>query len=276
MGLWHTHSLLMRVDPIQSAQAFWDSVAPDYDQVFPNKIIGRAQRQAVWHEIDQLFHPGQRVLELNCGTGIDAVHLALNGVRVLACDLSTGMIEAARRRLASTALAELVEFRVLPTENLASLAGPFDGAFSNFSGLNCVQDLSAAARELARLLHPGAHVLICVVNRLVPWELLWHFAHGEPRRAVRRFRSTSVSQDGQVPVYNHSVAAMRRVFAPDFQLRGRRAIGVLMPSPQFERWAGRFPRVFAQLAHADLRVGGWPILRGLGDCVLLHFERVRP
>ena len=68
-----------------------------------------------------------------------------------------------RRRLDITGLHELVDFRVLDTAKLDSLVvdAPFDGAFSNFSGLNCVQDLSQVAGNLARLVKPGARIF-CV------------------------------------------------------------------------------------------------------------------
>ena len=50
---------------------------------------------AVWRELLRTFHPGQRVLEINCGTGIDAVSLGERGIRVLACDIAPRMIELA-------------------------------------------------------------------------------------------------------------------------------------------------------------------------------------
>jgi len=254
---------------------YWDDAAGRYDQVFPNKIVGQAQREAVWRELEKVFRPGQHILEINCGTGIDAVHLAESGVRVRACDISPQMIELARRRLASSEARAVADFRVLATEELAALRdGPrFDGAFSNFSGLNCVQDLSGVALNLASLLKGGARLLICVIGRWVPWEFVWHFAHSEFRKPFERFQRVSVSRDGRVKTYHHSVAAIERAFHPHFRLRRLRGIGVVMPPGQFERWAARFPDLFKRLAQTDRLLGGWPILRRMGDCTLLEFER---
>src|ERR1700735_171352 len=157
----------MNIPVARANQAYWDLTAENYDSIFSDTVIGRVQRDAVWRELDKHFQAGMRILELNCGTGVDAVHLAGRGVHVVACDLSSRMIAAARRRLGATGLEALVDFRVLATEELESLAGdaPFDGAFSNFSGLNCVPDISPAARNLARLLQPGAKILLCMVGR---------------------------------------------------------------------------------------------------------------
>ncbi|HET7841684.1 MAG TPA: methyltransferase domain-containing protein, partial [Terriglobia bacterium] len=82
--------------------AAFDALAESYDDAFTNTLIGRAQRACVWGEIDRHFKPAQTILEINCGTGVDALHLAERGVRVVACDASPGMIAAARRRLAET------------------------------------------------------------------------------------------------------------------------------------------------------------------------------
>jgi ubiquinone/menaquinone biosynthesis C-methylase UbiE len=62
-------------DSIRSAQAYWDTAANAYEDDFSGTLIGQTLRHAVWRDLDHLFRPGQRVLELNCGTGIDAVHL---------------------------------------------------------------------------------------------------------------------------------------------------------------------------------------------------------
>jgi len=266
----------MPADAFQLAQEYWDLAADRYDDVFPNKITGQAQRFAVWQEFARIFHSGDHVLELNCGTGIDAVHLAERGIRVTACDISPRMILAARRRAALSNAGHLVDFQTLPTQQIAELGdrGYFDGAFSNFSGLNCVGDLSTPARDLGRLLKVGSHLLVCVIGRWVPIEIAWYFAHGQISRPLRRFRSSQFSRDGRVTVHYHSGAALKRIFAPEFKLRARRGISVVMPTQQFENWAAGSPQAFQRLARWDRQIGGLPILRNFGDCSLFDFERV--
>jgi SAM-dependent methyltransferase len=237
------------------------------------------QRDAVWRELDKNFQPGMRILELNCGTGVDAVHLAARGVHVVACDLSSKMIDAGRRRLGPTGLDALVDFRVLATEEMDSLVGaaPFDGAFSNFSGLNCVQDISQAARNLARLLKPGAKILLCMVGRFSLWEVAWHLAEGRPALALRSFRrkpTTHISAQGAVLVHYPSVSDMRRMFAPEFRLRRWKGIGVAVPPSCLEPLARRVPGVVGSLAKIDRYISRAPIFRSMGDCVLLQFERL--
>jgi SAM-dependent methyltransferase len=185
------------------------------------------------------------------------------------------MIELARQNV-TAALVGRVDFRVLPTENLADLTSeaPFDGAFSNFSGLNCVEDLPAVARNLARLLKPGAPLLICIVGHFVPWEIAWFLAHGKPVRAFARVRDNGrLLESGGVKIQRPSVQQMARLFAPHFELQSRRGVGIAVPPSYMEHWARRFPKVTRTLARADHWIDRLPLFRNLGDCVLLEFVR---
>jgi ubiquinone/menaquinone biosynthesis C-methylase UbiE len=269
----------MNIPVARANQDYWDLTAENYDSIFSETVIGRVQRDAVWRELDKHFQAGMRILELNCGTGVDAVHLAGRGVHVVACDLSSRMIDAARKRLGATGLGALVDFRMLATEEIGSLVGeaPFDGAFSNFSGLNCVQDISQAARDIARLLKPGAKTLLCMVGRFSLWEMAWHLAKGRPAVALRSFKrkpTTHISAQHAVLVHYPSVSHMRRMFAPEFRLRGWMGVGVAVPPSCLEPVARRVPGVVGSLAKLDRYLNRAPVFRGMADCVLLQFERL--
>lgn len=154
-----------------TAHFAFDALAADYDRQFTHSRIGTLMRQAVWRRLDLRFHPGQRVLELNCGTGEDAVHLGQRGVCVLATDRSPAMVERTRRKVAQAGLSTTVQVQQLALENLQALdAPPFDGALSNFGGLNCVADLAGVGRALGARLRAGALAFLCVMGPLVPWE----------------------------------------------------------------------------------------------------------
>lgn len=257
----------------------FDAVAATYDETFTHSLIGGAQRRATWRELDQAFRPGQRVLELNCGTGIDAVHLADRGVEVVACDVSPRMIEVARQRQRRTAPRARIDFRVLATEEIAELQNEsnFDGAFSNFAGLNCVENLPLVASDLARLLKPAAPAVLCFAGRYVAWEMLWYIMRGDARKAFRRLQTGSVTariaEGVSVEVHYPSVREIGRIFAPEFRLRHWQGVGVAVPPSYVEPRARRFPKLMGVLETADRVVGRFPLLRGLADHVLLTFER---
>jgi ubiquinone/menaquinone biosynthesis C-methylase UbiE len=262
--------------PATQAGLAFDTLAEDYDAHFTRSSIGRAQRDAVWRKAIEVFCNQRSILELNCGTGEDALFLAGRGHRVVALDASRAMIDRASTRKETEAPTASVEFRLLPTEYLDTLPQThFDGVFSNFSGLNCVDDLSEVAMQLARRTSPGAQALICFSTRFCLWESTWYLLCGKPRKAVRRWsgHSTAVLNGVSVNVHYPTVREITRAFAPHFSLSSTTGIGIYVPPSYLESWMQRSPRLLAALAALDRIVCHLPLLRTLGDHLLLHFER---
>ena len=261
--------------------AAFDRIAGSYDEVFTDSAIGRAQRGIVWNEMDRVFLPGQRILEINCGTGVDALHLAGRGVEVDACDASPGMIAQAERRAESSSVRDRVRFRRLPTEEIGSLAceGPYDGVLSNFSGLNCVSNLDLVSRSLAGLVKPGGRAVFCVFGSFCLWEVVWYLAAGDARKAFRRFRRQAVraglTTDTSVTVNYRSVRSLKRTFAPHFLLERWRGVGVGLPPSYVAPAAAGFPQLVEWAVSIDRTLGHLPALRAIADHALLTFRRNR-
>jgi SAM-dependent methyltransferase len=260
----------------QALLAF-DSIAPKYDDLFTRSMIGRAQRGAVWEALIDTFESGAHILELNCGTGEDALFLAQHDISVVACDGSGGMIQAARQRMQAEDPEAAVEFRLLATEHLARL-GPsalFDGALSNFSGLNCVSDLSRVAQDLAFLVTARAPLLICLSTRFCLAEMLWFLIHGDFRKAFRRTSGVATARVGEFAVKVHypTLRQVRESFSPWFRLRSCTGIGIAVPPSYLEATIRKYPRLFHLLRWIDKRIARLPLARTMGDHMLLHFER---
>jgi SAM-dependent methyltransferase len=257
----------------------FDSIAARYDDTFTHSKIGQAQRASIWRELDRAFSPGRRVLEIGCGTGYDACHLAKRGVAVVACDSSPEMIAVTTRRIQAERLQRLVEPKLLCAEEIASLQGhsSFDGAFSNFGALNCVPDIGRVAHDLALLLKPGASALLCWMGSYCAWEMMWYLGHGEGRKAFRRLKRDGVSArltDGaSVHVHYPSVSELASAFAPSFRVKSIKGIGISVPPSYVEPWARRHPRLLDFFEHADSLLGRLPGLRSLGDHVLVRLQR---
>jgi ubiquinone/menaquinone biosynthesis C-methylase UbiE len=256
----------------------FDTIAANYDDLFTRSMIGRAQRAAVWHELLDAFAPGAHILELNCGTGEDALFLARHDISVVACDGSEGMIRTARKRMQEEEPDAPIQFELLTTEHLARLqpSSLFDGALSNFSGLNCVSNLNQAARDLASLVTPRAPVLICLSTRFCLAETLWFLFHGDFREAFRRTPGVAHAKvnEFRVKVYYPTLREVRQSFSPWFRLRSCTGIGVAVPPSYVEPAMRKFPRLLRLLRSIDRRISHLPLLRILGDHMLLHFERV--
>ncbi|HLK65985.1 MAG TPA: methyltransferase domain-containing protein [Bryobacteraceae bacterium] len=242
------------------ATSAFDGVASQYDRQWTDAPIGLAQRELVWRFVDPLFHTGDRILDVGCGTGADAAHLSRRGAIVHATDPSPAMIEIARERGGFTTA-------VLPAEQIASVGGIFDGAISNFGALNCLDDLASFARALATRVRPGGYVAICTIGKFCLWEFLYYTTHGKFAKGLRRLRGTAPSSLG-VTVRYPSIVALREAFE-DFQLVRWTGIGLFVP-PSYVRMRGGIVRWCSFLDRALARL---PLLRALADHRLLILVR---
>ena len=228
----------------------FDRIARRYDALWTNTAIGRAQRNLVWREIGRLFHPGERILDIGCGTGEDAAHFTARGIHVYATDASPAMVRVARERG--------VTATVCNAEELGRIGRSFDGAISNFGALNCVGNLPAVAVSLAQLVRPGGSVAICLLGRLCAWETLYYAARFEWSKALRRWRGARYHD---MLIHYPTAAEIRAAFAPDFELRRWTGIGLLVP-PSYVKLPAAVVRV---LAGCDRTLARLPLLRALAD-----------
>jgi SAM-dependent methyltransferase len=261
--------------PAPSPPAAFDALAASYDDTFTGSTLGGLLRGRVWRHLDRAFEPGDRVLDIGCGTAEDAVHLAGRGVRVIATDASAEMTEVALAKVAGAGLDHRVEVRNVAAERLGDAFAdtpPFDGVLSNFGVLNCVETLRSVADQVSACTRPGAPVFLCVMGPVVPWEWGWHLARGRPGTAFRRLRPGGAVWRGMRVRYP-SIGATSRAFQEGFRRASVRAIGVLLPPTYSEGWARRHPRLLARLAELEERIEAAPPFPWLADHYLLELVR---
>lgn len=268
--------LTARQTRLNDTQAAFDSVAADYDGPRGNNTAIQDMRAEMWRWLAASFAPGSRLIDLGCGTGLDAVHLAAQGHRVTATDWSERMIQRTRDRAREAGLD--IDCRALGAHELERLEGDgaFDGAYSNLGPLNCVPDLGAVAAQCARLIKPGGRLVFTVIGRWCPWEIA-HYARQRRWARVRvRFARgiVPVGMNGRtIWTRYYTPAEFYAAFAPAFELEVQRGLCVFVPPPYLTWLNERHPRWHERLWALDRRVAGWPGLNRLGDHFLLVLKR---
>jgi ubiquinone/menaquinone biosynthesis C-methylase UbiE len=261
----------------ETREAF-DSVAADYDGERGNNALIQDMRREMWRWLDSTFAPGSRLLDLGCGTGLDAVRMAQRGHCVTATDWSPAMVRRTQERAEREQLNARVRAVNVGTHELARLEDDvsFDGAYSDLGALNCVPDLAAVSRECARLLKPGGALVFSVIGRACPWEI-WHYLlRGRWARVMVRYSS------GLVPVSLNQHIVWTRYYGPrefyrqfqaHFRLMHYRGLCVFAPPPYLTWVREQHPRWYQYLWRMDRRTAGWPLLRALGDHFLMVMRR---
>jgi SAM-dependent methyltransferase len=254
---------------VTAATQPFDAVAVGYDAAFTDRALGQLLRAAVQERLAVAFPPGSRVLELGCGTGEDAVRLARRGVHVTATDSSAEMLAAAEEKAAAAEVP--VAFARL---DLAAprIEGSFDGAFSNFGALNCVEDRGPLAEALAGCIERRGRVVLVVMGPVCAWEIGWHLLQGRPRPAFRRLRAGSSAHVGggaRARVWYPSARRLRSELEPWFRHRRTTGLGLLLPPTYLADLVDRRPSLFGRLRRVERRLP----LAWLADHYMAEFER---
>lgn len=232
-------------------------------------------RSVLWQRYTQLFKPGQTVLDVGCGTGIDALFMAGHGIRVVGIDASPAMIAQANAKLQDAALRELVELSVTDASALESLPQTgFDGIVSAFASLSTLADLDRFGVQSARLLRPGGVLVLHLLNRTSLWEWIGLVRAGrwrEARELDRNLERNFIIGGRSVRHYlHHAREAYARFFASRFRLRRAYGLGILRP-PHTVR---RIPRpVVIALDRMERPVRTWRPFVNWGRFFVLELER---
>jgi SAM-dependent methyltransferase len=263
---------------LRATQEAFDSVAADYDGPRGNNDLIQDMRAEMWRWLGRTFMPGARLIDLGCGTGLDAAHLAETGYEVTATDWSPQMVQRTVDRAAARGVVSRLRAINLGAHELERLdeTGAYDGAYSNLGPLNCVPDLGSVSRETARLLKPGGRLVFTVIGRYCPWEIIHYLRHGRWARAKVRFAR------GVVPVGMNSHTIWTRYYTPrqfygafrqHFSLEHFQGLCVFAPPPYLTWLRDKHPGVHELLWRIDRQVSHWPLIRTMGDHFLIVLRK---
>src|SRR5688572_22073314 len=122
----------------QHAASAFNKQSTVFDAIYSNNTIIEYKRRRVREHVLSLLSPNSAILELNAGTGEDAIFFAQQGHSVHATDISEGMQVQLQKKLRASRLRSVSQELCSFTElDQLTQRGPYDLIFSNFAGLNC-------------------------------------------------------------------------------------------------------------------------------------------
>jgi ubiquinone/menaquinone biosynthesis C-methylase UbiE len=261
----------------RSAIAF-SRQAPFFDRLYsPNAII-EYKRKRVRDHLNKYLLANSNILELNSGTGEDAIYLAKQGHTVHATDISKGMQKMLEGKVSVNHLQHKISNEVCSfTElNLLQKKGPYDAVFSNFAGLNCTSKLEEVLDRLTPLLKPGGILTVVLLPKFCLWEALLLFK-GKFKTATRRF----FSKDGRVAKVE-GVAFKCWYYNPSFITqhlkRGYKTVAVeglctFVPPSYIEHFAEKHSATYRFLQRLENKFKArWP-WKYMGDYYILTLRK---
>ncbi len=162
-------------------RALFATIADRYDLITALLSYGQDARWKKTLVSLAAVRPGERALDLACGTGDIAFAVAARGARTVGLDITLRMLHLARakRSDAGGAQAGPISFLAGDMMSLPFAPGAFDLVTTGY-GLRNVPDLTAAIAEIARVLGPGGRFLSLDFNRpqsaVVRTAYLWYLA----------------------------------------------------------------------------------------------------
>lgn len=144
-------------------RALFDQIAENYDAM--NQVMSAGQWSR-WHKqfvAMTEFAPGERILDVACGTGdlsmLDAAQV-MPGGSVVGIDISEGMMEVGRKRIAQTPYKDAIVMEWGNVMELKYADNSFDGATMGWAMRN-VSSIPKTLSEIYRVLKPGGR-FVCL------------------------------------------------------------------------------------------------------------------
>ena len=262
--------------------ADFDSAAISYDNEFTHTAVGKLQRNRVWKYLSPIVEVKSRlnILEINCGTGEDAIQLGTKGHQVLATDISEGMLKAIAEKVKRHHLQDSINTKPLSIQQLNQLEkNQFDLIFSNFGGLNCIspEEFQQFATTTEQLLNSGGKAVLVIMPRFTLIETLYFLLKLKFSRAfVRRKKgSTPIIVNGTtVDTWYYSAKKMNQFFASKSMLINKvKPIGIFLPPSYLNPFFEKHPLLLNFLNTLEKLFGeiGWLVYAS--DHYLIELEK---
>jgi ubiquinone/menaquinone biosynthesis C-methylase UbiE len=243
----------MNSSDFQNASTAFSKQAPVFDSIEEQNAILHWMRLQVHTYCRQYFRPGDNILELNCGTGRDAVFFAAQGMIVHATDIAEGMIAQLEQKITAGKI-ENITTQICSYSELDKIERrDFDHIFSDFGGLNCTAQIEQVVAQFKSRLKPGGTATLVIMPPVCPWEILLALK-GNFKTATRRFKNGGL--DSQVEgvhfnTYYFTSSRVIKAFGNDFRKLQLRGLAALVPPPYLEKFPKKFPKLFKVLTKWD-------------------------
>ncbi len=273
-------NLIHDIKHYQPVAAF-DAAAASYDDTFSFSQTGMLQRKRVHYFLQKHIAAlgGKNILELNCGTGEDAIWMAEHGCTVTAADLSANMIAVLEKKSAQQPPLSIKALQCGFDEVAEKLAGNrYDFVLSNFGGLNCIsgEALKTLSTQLHGITNAGATIALVIMPKKCWWEKFYFMLKGSKKTGRRRRQvsplDVNVNGNSQL-VWYYNPVEIEKAFSAAFTKLYTRPVGLFLPPSYMEGYFSRKKGMLKILYGLEKLFGGFSFLSAYADHFLIVLKR---
>lgn len=258
-------------------KANFDNAAANYDCTFTNSLIGKTQRGFVYQHVSGFLKKNniKNILEINCGTGEDALWLARQNFQIIATDISEEMIFIAK----SKEKLDNLTFEQLNINKISAFFGDekFDLIFSNFGGLNCLskEELKLFFESVPNLVSEKGHLVLVIMPKNTLWESFYFLAKTKFLLAFRRKKESVIANvDGEkVNTFYYNPKDIVNLSRNNFEIISIKPIGFFIPPSYLEPFFKNKLKLLSILKNLDKAIKNCSFLSKYADHYLIVLQK---
>jgi len=265
-------------------QTPFDKIATVYDELFTRTAIGKIQRKIICKYLDESLPSNQQIniLELNCGTGEDAVYFAKKGLCVVATDASEEMLKVTKEKISKLGMSNFVRTKKLDLTNTSdfNFKQKFDFIFSNFGGLNCVdkESLKNLSDVLSSVLNEKGRIIFVLMPKFSFWDSFYFLMKLKFNEIFRRASSKSITVNlsgEKVQTFYYSPKEIVHIFGTKFKVQNIKPVGFFIPPSFLNKFFLKKKKTLRILEIFENSVSNFSFLAKFSDHFLIDLELKR-
>ncbi len=258
----------------------FDSASDEYDFTIRQNFINVWIRNKSIEELLSLTRPEDVLLEIGCGTGVEAIQISKHVRGIVATDISGKMLSLLDQKLIARKLegkiktiqlgaSEIGRARELLPKGKVRVAYSFNGA------LNCEPRIKEFPSEISKVMEPKGLFVCSIRNTFCLSEAITHAAVLQvDRLAPRKKQPVMVSVGGiDIPSYYYSPGKFVDIFRTHFRLRKMIGLPGLLPPAYLSNTYVKIRKALMFIENAERALASHYPVNRVGDQTLLVFER---
>jgi deazaflavin-dependent oxidoreductase (nitroreductase family) len=269
-----------RRDYYGEVAAAFDSASEEYDFTISHNFINTWIRRRSIGVLLKYAKPTDFLLEVGCGTGVEAITISSHVAHILATDISRSMVDLLEIKIRAKGLSGKITPLRLAASDISNARDSFVGrrlslAYSFNGALNCEPKVEGFAAQLAGLLEDDGIFICSVRNTICLPEILSHAAALQfDRMNPRKKQPTMVSVGGRdIPSRYYSPGTFARLFRQHFKVKEVIALPGVLPPAYLNEYYLKLRNVTSAFERLDLALSGTFPVNRFGDQTLFVFQK---